>query len=79
MFDPFVNMPRINRTLVYLGACVIAGLRLARETQVNHRTIPVSDAINESVDLAQEIFCRVFRKVPQEMERRAENFHAGGR
>jgi hypothetical protein len=32
-------MPRVNRTLVYLGACIIAGLRLAREKQVNVRVI----------------------------------------
>jgi hypothetical protein len=28
MFDPDAGLPRLNRTLVYLGACVIAGLRL---------------------------------------------------
>ena len=52
-------MPRMNRTLVYLGACIIAGLRLAREKQVNVRVIPTSTAIEESVDLAHEIFNRV--------------------
>jgi len=39
MFDPFAGMPRPNRTLIYLGACIIAGLRLAREKQVNVRVI----------------------------------------
>jgi len=57
-------MPRLNRSLVYLGACLIAGIRLAREKQVNVRVIPTSNAIDESVDLAHEIFNRVFRKVP---------------
>lgn len=68
MFDPFVDMPRPNRSLIYFGACIIAGLRLARERQVNVRVIPTSVAINESVDLAHEIFNRVFRKVPERME-----------
>jgi hypothetical protein len=67
MFDPYAHMPRINRGMVYLGACLIAGIRLARETHVNHRVIPTSNAINESVDLAHEIYNRVFRKVPDRL------------
>jgi hypothetical protein len=67
MFDPDAAMPRINRGMVYLGACLIAGIRLAREKQVNVRVIPTSQAINESVDLAHEIFNRVFRKVPEKI------------
>jgi hypothetical protein len=67
MFDPDAHLPPVNRSLVYLGACVIAGLRLAREKQVNHRVVPTSNAIEESVDLAKEIYDRVFRKVPQAM------------
>ena len=67
MFDPDAGMPRSNRSLVYLGACLIAGIRLAREKQVNIRVIPTSNAINESVDLAHEIFNRVFRKVPEKV------------
>lgn len=69
MFDPDAGMPRLNRTLVYLGACIIAGLRLAREKQVNVRVIPTSHAIDESVDLAHEIFNRVYGKVPQRLNR----------
>ena len=57
-------MPRINRGMVYLGACLIAGIRLARERQVNVRVIPTGQAVDESVDLAHEIFNRVFRRVP---------------
>jgi hypothetical protein len=57
-------MPRLNRSLVYLGACLIAGIRLARERQVNLRVVPTNNAIDESIDLAHEIFNRVFRKVP---------------
>jgi hypothetical protein len=34
MVDPDAGMPRINRGMVYLGACLIAGIRLARERQV---------------------------------------------
>ena len=68
MFDPFANTPRPNRNLIYFGACIIAGLRLAREKQVNHRVVPTSAAIDESVDLSHEIFNRVFRKVPERVE-----------
>jgi hypothetical protein len=65
VFDPDAAMPRLNRSLVYLGACIIAGLRLAREKQVNVRVLPTGKAIEESVDLAFEIFNRVFRRVPE--------------
>jgi hypothetical protein len=65
MFDPDANIPLPNRSLIYFGACIIAGLRLARERQVNLRVIPTSRAIEESVDLAHEIFSSVFRKVPE--------------
>jgi hypothetical protein len=68
MFDPDAGMPRMNRSLVYLGACLIAGIRLARERQFNVRVIPTIHAINESVDLAHEIFNQVFRKVPVRIE-----------
>ena len=69
MFDPTANVPRPNRSLIYFGACLIAGIRLAREKQVNVRVIPTGVAIDESVELAHEIFCRVFRKVPEKMEK----------
>jgi hypothetical protein len=61
VFDPDAHMPRINRGMVYLGACLIAGIRLARERQVNVRVILTGNAIEESVDLAFEIFNRVGR------------------
>jgi len=67
MFDPDAHMPRINRGMVYLGACLIAGIRLARERQVNVRVVPTGKAIEESVDLSFEIFNRVFRKVPENL------------
>jgi hypothetical protein len=67
MFDPDSAMPRINRGMVYLGACLIAGIRLAREKQVNVRVTPTETAINESVELAFEIYAKVFRKVPQRL------------
>jgi hypothetical protein len=67
MFDPDAGLPRPQRSLIYFGACIIAGLRLARERQVNVRVIPTSQAIDESVDLAHEIFNRVFRKAYQRM------------
>ena len=67
MFDPDAGMPRINRGMVYLGACLIAAIRLARERQVNVRLVPTGNAMEESVDLAYEIFNRVFRRVPERM------------
>jgi hypothetical protein len=60
-------MPRVNRGMVYLGACLIAGIRLAQERQVNVQLVPTDKAIEESVDLAYEIFNRVFRRVPELM------------
>jgi hypothetical protein len=66
--DPDAHMPRLNRGMVYLGACLIAGIRLARERQVNIRVRPTREAIEESVDLAHEIFNRVFRKVPEKLK-----------
>ncbi|MDR5728473.1 MAG: hypothetical protein RB191_13680 [Terriglobia bacterium] len=68
MFDPDAHLPRINRGMIYLGACLIAGIRLARERQVNVRVVPTRQAIEESVDLAHEIFNRVFRKVPERVK-----------
>jgi hypothetical protein len=47
MFDPDAHIPRPNRTLIYLGACVIAGLRLARVSQVNVRVTPTGKAIED--------------------------------
>lgn len=69
MFDPDAGMPLLNLGLVYLGACLIAGVRLARESQVNIRVIPTSQAIDESVDLARSIFDRVFRRVHERIEK----------
>jgi hypothetical protein len=70
VYDPFEQAPKPNRTLIYMGACMIAGIRLAREKQVNVRVIPTIHAIEESVELAHDIFNRVFRKVPEKMTER---------
>ena len=48
--------------MVYLGACLIAGIRLAREKQVNMRVIPTRTAVDESIDMAREI---LFASLPQ--------------
>jgi hypothetical protein len=69
MFDPDSHLPRPNRNLIYLGACIIAGLRLARQNQVNVRVIPIRDAVDESVELAHDIYSRVFRQMPKAMEK----------
>lgn len=42
---------------MYLGACLIVGIRLARETQIN-RTVPVERAIRESLWLANQVLQR---------------------
>ena len=68
MFDPDAHLPRINRGMIYLGACLIAGIRLARERQVNVRVVPTRQAIEESIDLAHEIYNQVFRKVPEKVK-----------
>ncbi len=65
MFDPDAHIPRPNRALIYLGACMIAGIRLARESQVHVRVIPTIKAIDESIEVAQEIFYKVFRRASQ--------------
>lgn len=67
MFDPDANIPKPNRSLIYFGACLIAGMRLAREKQVNVRVIPTGTAIQESVDLAYELYNCVFRRVPKSL------------
>jgi hypothetical protein len=72
MFDPNAHVPRPNRNLIYFGACIIAGLRLARERQVNVRVIPISTAVDESVELAHDIYSRVFRIMPKAMEKRVQ-------
>ena len=69
VFDPNAHIPRPNRALIYFGACMIAGIRLAREKQVNVRVIPVSHAIEESVELAHEVFNRVYRRMPEAMNK----------
>ena len=68
MFDPDSHLPRINRGMIYLGACLIVGIRLARERQVNVRVVPTRQAIEESVDLAHEVYNQVFRKVPEKVK-----------
>ena len=71
VYDPHKHIPRPQWSLIYFGACLIAGMRLAREKQVNVSVVPTITAIEESVELAHEIFNRVFRKVPEAMEPRS--------
>lgn len=70
MFDPDAHLPRINRGMIYLGACLIAGIRLARQSQVNMRVVPTRTAVEESVDMAHEIYSIVFRKAAQRLTER---------
>ncbi|AXC12051.1 traI protein (DNA helicase I) [Acidisarcina polymorpha] len=57
-----MNRPKFAK----LGACIVAGLRLAREKQVNVRVLPTSNAIEESVDLAHEISPAFFVRSQQQ-------------
>ena len=69
MFDPDSQIPPSQLFSDLSGCLHNRGLRLAREKQVNTRVIPMRDAIEESVDLSHEIFNRVFRRVPEKIER----------
>ena len=64
MFDPDAHLPRINLGMMYLDACLIAGIAW-RDKQMNVRVVPTSAARDESVALANEIYTRVFRQVPR--------------
>jgi DNA-binding transcriptional MocR family regulator len=55
-------LSRPGREIVYLGACLIAGLRLARERHVNDGTEPTNRSIEKSLALALQIFQSVSRK-----------------
>lgn len=69
VFDPDAHLPRLNKggwsTSVPAS---LPGIRMARAQQVNVRVRPTSVAINESVELAHEIYNRVFRKVPERLK-----------
>jgi hypothetical protein len=67
MFGPYAHIPRINKGMIYLAPASSPGVRLAREKSVNYRATPTSNAIDESVELAHEIYNRVFRKVPERL------------
>ena len=67
MFDPDSHIPRAN--LIYFEACIIAGLGLAKQNQVNVSVTSIRDAMVESVELAHDIYSRVFRKMPTAMEK----------
>ena len=57
---PSLEEPNEPGKLIYLGACLIAGIRLARATQIA-RTVPVENAIEESLSLARMIFDKAQR------------------
>lgn len=59
--------PHGDTSFVRTVRSLIADIGLARKKQGDVRVIPTSQAINQSVDLAHEIFNRVFRKVPERM------------
>lgn len=68
MWKPYRhNHPEPPR-LIYMGARLIAGIRLARERQVNVRVLPTIHAIKESIDLAREIFREVYKDIPERVK-----------
>ena len=68
MWDPYRPSHPEPPRLIYLGACLIAGIRLARERQVHVRVLPTIQAITESIDLAREIFLEVYKDMPERMK-----------
>lgn len=52
MFDPDAHMQRINCGMVYLCACLVAGIRLTREWQMNVRMVPTGKAIENRLTSA---------------------------
>ena len=62
VFDMFKGILVPNRRLIYLSACLIAGIRLVRAGQVNVRVIPTSASISESIEVAEEVFNWVSRE-----------------
>jgi hypothetical protein len=64
----FAIRTEIHQPSTDTWSCLIAGIRLAREKQVNTRVIPTRDAIIESVDVAHEVYCHVFRMMPEKTE-----------
>ena len=67
MSDPNAHIPRITKEWPTPEPASLRAYDLVRETHVNHPVTPTSNAINESVDLAHEIYNRVFRKVPERL------------
>lgn len=57
LFVPEAHLPRLNRGMASLGVCNIAGIRLARERQVNVRVKSTRQAIEESVILRFKTGC----------------------
>jgi hypothetical protein len=54
--------------MILFASCLIAGIRLARETPVNHRQIPTSNATNDQL-ISSWYFQPVFREVPEKIDR----------
>lgn len=68
MFDPNAHIHESIEDGFILGACLIAGM----EQAVNVQVVPTSVAIEESVDLAHDIYNRVFRKVPDRIREKSK-------
>jgi DNA-binding GntR family transcriptional regulator len=67
------NLLRTNRGMVYLGACLIAGLRLAHQRQADVRVVPTNRSIEESLELAHEIYDRFSGKVSETADQLRQN------
>jgi hypothetical protein len=60
---PHAHLPRINRGMVCLGACLVAGIQLARERQFNVRVVPTTTAIEESADIGNPVSGCILPKI----------------
>jgi DNA-binding GntR family transcriptional regulator len=68
------NLLRINRGMVYLGACLIEGLRVAHQRQADSRVVPTNHSINESLELANEIYNRFSGTVSETADQRGHKY-----
>jgi hypothetical protein len=67
LFDPGAHPPPNQQGDDLFRRLLIAGNTATRETHVNLRVLLTSTAINESANLAHEIYNRVFRNVPERL------------
>ncbi len=70
MSDPNAPLVPLSPTgrIIYIGACLIAGLRLQDESEINQNPRAIS-RIYDSIRLAKEVYDRCKRDFPQFFEK----------